>query len=160
MHEWTFFIRLESSGEQPFSRACANLGSNFAPAQYPPATAAASGCLATWLSALSLPEALLSVWLPALPTLPAAEEEERYIQHVVVRLHPTFRPNTLVLCRAPYAVRRLGWGIFVVTATVAFRQEWGGATLVLHWMLDFDGGLLPALYLPLLLLRQLLLICG
>ena len=79
-----------------------------------------------------------------LAALPAAEEEERYIQHVVVRLHPTFRPNTLILSQPPYAVRRLGWGIFVVTATVAFKQEWGGGTLVLHWMLEFEGALLPA----------------
>ncbi|KAL4427897.1 hypothetical protein ABPG75_001986 [Micractinium tetrahymenae] len=67
------------------------------------------------------------------------EEEERFIERVVVRLHPTFRPNTVTLAHPPFAVRRLGWGYFVARADVTFREEWGGATLRTQWLLDFSG---------------------
>ncbi|GAB4823906.1 hypothetical protein N2152v2_010952 [Parachlorella kessleri] len=78
------------------------------------------------------------------------EDEELFIDRVVVRLHPTFHPSTISLDRAPFQVRqaplpapgplgRLGWGIFVVTAIVLFKEEWGHDPLVASWMLDFDG---------------------
>lgn len=46
-----------------------------------------------------------SVTLPSVPHQSLTEEEERYIEKVVVRLHPTFRPSTLTLTRPPFAVR-------------------------------------------------------
>lgn len=44
-------------------------------------------------------------------------------------LHPRIR----LLCS------RLGWGYFLVRAEVTLRPEWGGETLRLSWLLDFDG---------------------
>lgn len=67
-----------------------------------------------------------------------AEEEARYIERVAIHLHPTFRPSTLNLMQPPFAVRRLGWGYFVIRAEVTFKPEWGHETLSLQWMLDFE----------------------
>ncbi|EFN57374.1 hypothetical protein CHLNCDRAFT_142764 [Chlorella variabilis] len=68
------------------------------------------------------------------------EEEREFIEQVVVHLHPTFRPSTLVLSEpGNFRVRRLGWGFFVVHAEIMLRPEWGGRTLALHWLLDFEG---------------------
>eukprot|EP00887_Chlorella_sp_A99_P004585 scaffold4.g4585.t1 len=67
------------------------------------------------------------------------EDEARFIERVVVRLHPTFHPSSLVLTEPPFAVRRLGWGFFVVSVVVIFREEWSHEALVVHWMLEFEG---------------------
>ncbi|KAI7842363.1 hypothetical protein COHA_004003 [Chlorella ohadii] len=72
-------------------------------------------------------------------SLLGAEEEAVYIERVVVHLHPTFRPSTLNLTQPPFAVRRLGWGYFVIRADVIFKPEWGHETLALQWMLDFEN---------------------
>ena len=40
-----------------------------------------------------------------LTTSLGAEEEARYIERVVIHLHPTFRPSTLNLTQPPFAVR-------------------------------------------------------
>lgn len=72
------------------------------------------------------------------------------IKEVRVKLHPTFRPPQLTLHRAPFEVRRLGWGVFVIRATVVLRrpyvwvrsgEEEGVAKdeLELEWLLDFEG---------------------
>lgn len=58
---------------------------------------------------------------------------------MTVLLHPTFRPSALVLREPPFAVRRLGWGYFVIWSAVTFRPEWSGETIVVPWQLDFDG---------------------
>ena len=80
--------------------------------------------------------------LAGLPCL-HAEEEREFIEQVVVHLHPTFRPSTLVLSEpGNFRVRRLGWGFFVVHAEIMLRPEWGGRTLALHWLLDFEGAAL------------------
>jgi len=76
------------------------------------------------------------------------------IEEVHVHLHPTFRQNHVVKRRAPYEVSRLGWGHFVINATVVLKNGWtwvsedafdapeDGArkgALPLEWTLDFEG---------------------
>ncbi|KAF2216795.1 hypothetical protein CERZMDRAFT_32252 [Cercospora zeae-maydis SCOH1-5] len=75
------------------------------------------------------------------------------IEEVQLVLHPTFRPSRVIRQRAPYEVRRLGWGTFAVTAYVILKAgyRWvsseaenspDGAEkgmLPLEWMLDFEG---------------------
>ncbi|PIA89291.1 hypothetical protein CB0940_07460 [Cercospora beticola] len=43
------------------------------------------------------------------------------IEEVQLVLHPTFRPNRVIRQRAPYEVKRLGWGTFAVTAYVILK---------------------------------------
>ena len=60
---------------------------------------------------------------------------------------PTCGHSLNAPCSAPasgnplpiYKRRRLGWGYFTVRAEVTLRPEWGGGTLHLQWLLDFDG---------------------
>ena len=66
-------------------------------------------------------------------------DETRFLERVIVRLHPTFNPSTVNLTDPPFSVRRHGWGMFVVVAIVFFRPEWDHEPLVLHWSLDFEG---------------------
>ncbi|KAF2996870.1 hypothetical protein E8E13_004703 [Curvularia kusanoi] len=70
------------------------------------------------------------------------------IQEVRVDLHPTFRPPQVILRRAPYQVRRLGWGTFTLEAEIILKAPYtwvgrnSGATqrsLKLPWTLDFTG---------------------
>jgi hypothetical protein len=75
------------------------------------------------------------------------------IEEVHIHLHPTFRQNHIVKKRAPYAISRLGWGFFTITASVVLKAgySWvsedaldspdGAAkgSLPLEWTLDFDG---------------------
>ncbi|PVH91848.1 hypothetical protein DM02DRAFT_311846 [Periconia macrospinosa] len=43
------------------------------------------------------------------------------IKEVRVNLHPTFRPPRVTLHAPPFEVRRLGWGVFVIRATMRRR---------------------------------------
>lgn len=70
------------------------------------------------------------------------------VDRVVVELHPTFRRHTLVLREAPFEVRRLGWGTFVIQAEIWLKSPWqwmhegrteGTRALELEWELDFHG---------------------
>ncbi|KAI5367093.1 Putative YEATS superfamily protein [Septoria linicola] len=75
------------------------------------------------------------------------------IEEVQLVLHPTFRPNRVIRQRAPYEVKRLGWGTFTVTAYVILKAGYtwvsseaenspDGAPkgmLPLEWHLDFEG---------------------
>lgn len=75
------------------------------------------------------------------------------IEEVHIDLHPTFRQNHVVRQRPPYAIARLGWGVFQITASVILKPGYAwvsddaldtpdGAVkgmLPLAWMLDFDG---------------------
>lgn len=73
------------------------------------------------------------------------------VRSVNVRLHPTFRPPEIRLLNQPFEVRRLGWGVFQVRATVELKPpyQWveDGSTrraarsqskILLDWMLQFD----------------------
>jgi hypothetical protein len=75
------------------------------------------------------------------------------IEEVHIHLHPTFRQNHIVRTRPPYAISRLGWGFFTITASVVLKAGYSwvsedaldspdGAvkgSLPLEWTLDFDG---------------------
>jgi hypothetical protein len=70
------------------------------------------------------------------------------VDRVEVYLHPTFRPPRLTLRRAPFEVRRLGWGTFNIEATIWLKEGWAWVKegsrekerfLELDWVLDFEG---------------------
>lgn len=75
------------------------------------------------------------------------------IKEVHIHLHPTFRQNHIVKTRAPYAISRLGWGHFTITASVVLKAGYSWisedavdspagvakGSLPLEWTLDFDG---------------------
>lgn len=46
--------------------------------------------------------------------------------------HPTFRPPRVVLRRAPYEVRRLGWGYFTLEAEIILKAPY-------TWIVDNSG---------------------
>jgi hypothetical protein len=73
------------------------------------------------------------------------------VRSVKVRLHPTFRRPEIPLSSQPFEVRRLGWGVFAIRATVELNAPYhwveDGATArvsrsrsmtSLDWMLQFD----------------------
>lgn len=78
---------------------------------------------------------------------------EHIIEEVQIFLHPTFRPARIIRTMPPYETRRLGWGIFTITAHVILKAGYSwlsseaerapdGAEkgmLPLNWTLDFDG---------------------
>ncbi|KAF7185481.1 YEATS domain-containing protein 2 [Pseudocercospora fuligena] len=75
------------------------------------------------------------------------------IEEVQILLHPTFRPNRVIRQRAPYEIRRLGWGVFTITAYVILKAGYTWVSeeaevtpdgvpkgmLPLTWELDFLG---------------------
>lgn len=75
------------------------------------------------------------------------------IEEVHIHLHPTFRQNHIIRTRPPYAVQRLGWGVFSILADVILKAGYSwvssdaedspdGASkgmLRLEWMLDFSS---------------------
>lgn len=75
------------------------------------------------------------------------------VEEVHIHLHPTFRQNHVIRTRPPYAISRLGWGTFTITASVILKAGYSwvsedaqdtpdGAAkgmLPLEWTLDFDG---------------------
>ncbi|KAK3072381.1 hypothetical protein LTR53_006922 [Teratosphaeriaceae sp. CCFEE 6253] len=74
------------------------------------------------------------------------------IEEVQILLHPTFRPSRIIRSRAPYEIRRLGWGTFTITAAVILRAGYSWVSsdaepspdgeedgmLRLEWTLDFE----------------------
>lgn len=75
------------------------------------------------------------------------------VEEIHIHLHPTFRQNHIVRTRPPYAITRLGWGVFTLTASVILKPGYTwvsddardspdgakGGMLPLKWMLDFEG---------------------
>lgn len=75
------------------------------------------------------------------------------VEEIHIHLHPTFRQNHIIRTRPPYAISRVGWGFFTLTASVILKPGYSwvsddaqdspdGAvkgTLPLKWTLDFDG---------------------
>jgi transcription initiation factor IIF auxiliary subunit len=45
-------------------------------------------------------------------------DDEQYIDHVMVRLHPTFTPAAVVLQQPPFKVRRVSFGREIVPELV------------------------------------------
>jgi hypothetical protein len=67
------------------------------------------------------------------------DNTSKYIDQVVVRLHPTFHPSTITLTEPPFEVSRLGWGVFLIRLTIKFKQEFRKPPLDLTHYLSFDG---------------------
>lgn len=75
------------------------------------------------------------------------------IEEVQIFLHPSFRPPRIIRSMAPYEIRRVGWGIFTITAHVILKAGYSWVSgeaerapdgaekgmLALHWTLDFEG---------------------
>ena len=75
------------------------------------------------------------------------------IEEIHIHLHPTFRQNHIVKTRPPYAISRLGWGCFVINASVILKAGYSWVSedafdspdgarkgaLPLEWTLDFEG---------------------
>lgn len=75
------------------------------------------------------------------------------IEEVQIFLHPTFRPNTVVRQRQPYELKRIGWGVFNLEASVVLKAGYSWVSeqardtpdgapkgaLPLEWLLDFEG---------------------
>lgn len=70
------------------------------------------------------------------------------VKHVIVDLHPTFRPPVLTLRGPRYEVRRLGWGWFTIQAEIVLKEPYQWVVdnagtrqsgLELTWTLDFEG---------------------
>ncbi|KAJ9641031.1 hypothetical protein H2201_002266 [Coniosporium apollinis] len=75
------------------------------------------------------------------------------IDHVIIHLHPTFRPPVLGFEHPPYEVRRVGWGTFRIDTEIQLERGWQwvsndadtalngqeNGSLPLHWYLDFVG---------------------
>jgi hypothetical protein len=50
-------------------------------------------------------------------------EESKYISRVVVKLHPTYTPQTVVITSAPFLISRHGWGLFPLQIEIQFHQR-------------------------------------
>ncbi|KAM0714360.1 hypothetical protein Q7P37_010147 [Cladosporium fusiforme] len=75
------------------------------------------------------------------------------IEEIHIFLHPTFPQNHIICTRPPYAVSRVGWGTFTLTASIILKPGYSwvsedaqdspdGAVkgkLPLKWKLDFEG---------------------
>jgi hypothetical protein len=69
------------------------------------------------------------------------QKTRKYIDKVVIELHPTFHPSKITLTEPPYAVRRLGWGVFVIRAQIFWKAQYHKSPEKYTWMLTFrDDG--------------------
>jgi hypothetical protein len=78
---------------------------------------------------------------------------QHIIEEVQIFLHPTFRPSRIIRTLPPYEIRRLGWGVFMITARIILKAGYSWVTsdaerapdgaekgmLPLNWTLSFDG---------------------
>lgn len=53
----------------------------------------------------------------------ANNDEQKYIDRVVVHLHPTFNPSTFNLRSKPFELQCSGWGVFQIRFTVHWREQ-------------------------------------
>ncbi|KAK5136868.1 hypothetical protein LTR08_001790 [Meristemomyces frigidus] len=75
------------------------------------------------------------------------------IEEVQILLHPTFKPNRIIRQRAPYQIKRYGWGFFTVQAYIILKAGYSWVSddaqdspdgapkgmLPIDWTLDFTG---------------------
>lgn len=61
------------------------------------------------------------------------KEASKYLQKVVVNLHPTFNPPTLVFTKPPFEVTRTGWGVFEITMTLYFQPHTQKKPIDIEW---------------------------
>lgn len=53
------------------------------------------------------------------------ENIESFIENVVITLHPTFYPSSITLDKAPFEIKRQGWGIFDIPIKINWKS-WTG----------------------------------
>ena len=69
------------------------------------------------------------------------EPVEKYLEKVIVKLHPTFRPPVLEFKKPPFEVTRVGWGVFEIGITLYFKDYTKKLPMDITWYLSFrDGG--------------------
>lgn len=54
------------------------------------------------------------------------EDTKKYIEQVEVRLHPTFSPSTITMTKAPFNLKRTGWGTFEIGFKIFWKPNMGG----------------------------------
>jgi len=65
----------------------------------------------------------------------------RYIDKIVVKLHPTFNPPVLEFKKPPFTVSRRGWGTFEINITLHFQEKTQKLPMDITWYISFrDGG--------------------
>lgn len=45
------------------------------------------------------------------------------VDNVVFNLHPTFNPPSIKVSKAPFELKRIGWGTFTITANITLKKE-------------------------------------
>lgn len=66
------------------------------------------------------------------------EETKKYIKQVTYHLHPTFKPNKIVVKEAPFLLSRVGWGYFDIDMELEFQPAMGLPSKMLTHGLCFD----------------------
>lgn len=67
------------------------------------------------------------------------QDIEKYIDRVTIRLHPTFRPSSVVITEPPFELTRIGWGIFLIRVLIHFKPIYNKNDMFTDWMLTFEG---------------------
>uniref|UniRef100_A0A6B2LJL4 Uncharacterized protein n=1 Tax=Arcella intermedia TaxID=1963864 RepID=A0A6B2LJL4_9EUKA len=68
------------------------------------------------------------------------EDVGRYIDRIVVKLHPTFTPPVLEFKKPPFVVTRKGWGVFEIGITLYFQEATKKPPMDITWYLSFREG--------------------
>lgn len=66
---------------------------------------------------------------------------EDFVEKVTFKLHPTFTPSEITKAAPPFALTRMGWGTFDITAIVTFKSDLKLKNKSLIIPLSFDSEL-------------------
>ncbi|CAD8075822.1 unnamed protein product [Paramecium sonneborni] len=61
------------------------------------------------------------------------------IESVTYYLHETFKPNVVTVQKAPFQLKRLGWGVFNIPILIKFKKEYNIPNLEVDHYLSFQG---------------------
>jgi hypothetical protein len=119
-HEWTAFVKLRK-GNNNLKRSIDKLKS----------------------------KANLEIYFEKYQNIELKEKDERsvllndsqVIKQVTFFLHPTFNPSKIVISKAPFEVRRIGWGTFNIPIKVEFIEKLNIEPLELNFELSFTRSL-------------------
>ncbi|EFC49131.1 predicted protein [Naegleria gruberi] len=83
------------------------------------------------------------------------ENVSDFIHSVEYRLHPTFKPNVVVVDKAPFELTRFGWGYFTVKVKITFQSYLNKPAFATNHTLSFDGnGLMSQVEIDFLVKRE------
>jgi transcription initiation factor IIF auxiliary subunit len=68
------------------------------------------------------------------------------IVSVKYHLHPTFSPSSVIKSKPPFALTRLGWGVFTITVELQFGAIFDNKSLQIPHDLMFQHGGSVAVY--------------